>query len=309
MSDVHERLRRLLLLVPYASRRPGISVRELADALGLTEEELLQDLDLLTMVGRPPFQPDDYIDIYVENGRVYVDLDQRFSAPPRLTGSEAAALRAAADLVRPTASDALRSAIAKLEKVLPAEAREQYREMGRKVDASMDGPAELAPLAEAISARREVGFEYFSHGRGATEPRRVQPLELFSHRGQWYLFAHCLSRNDERLFRLDRVRKLALTDRTFAPLSASRGKVPEPVSDRGKIRVRFAPALAPYMQERFGDEARPAADGSVEVSVLGDSERWLTQWILSFGGEAEVIEPSWARDAIARAAASIASSS
>src|SRR5262244_1042382 len=119
MSDVHERLRRLLFLVPYVARRPGISVDELAQALGLKKEDLLRDLDLLTMVGRPPFQPDDYIDIYVENGRVYVDLDQRFSAPPRLTAAEAAALRAAGALVRATASSSLRSAMDKLEKVLP----------------------------------------------------------------------------------------------------------------------------------------------------------------------------------------------
>jgi proteasome accessory factor C len=36
--------------------------------------------------------------------------------------------------------------------------------------------------------------------------------------------------------------------------------------------------------------------------VVGDSERWLTQWVLSFGGEAEVLEPAWARAAVARAA-------
>ena len=39
------------------------------------------------MVGRPPFQPDDFIDLHVENDRVWVDLDQRFSKPPRLTGA------------------------------------------------------------------------------------------------------------------------------------------------------------------------------------------------------------------------------
>ena len=258
-------------------------------------------------IGRPPFQPDDYIDVYVENGRVYVDLDQRFSAPPRLTAPEAAALRAAADLVRPTASEALKSAIAKLERVLPSEARQQYREMERKVDASTGGPSELAPLAQAISQRREVTFEYFSQGRGATEPRSVRPLELFSHRGQWYLFAYCCTRQDERLFRLDRIRKLELTRRSFEAPAARRGKVPEPVSGSGEIRVRFAPSMAAYMRERFGGQARPGPDGSVEVSVGADSERWLTQWILSFGGEAEVVEPPWAREAVARAAAAIAS--
>ena len=49
--------------------------------------------------------------------------------------------------------------------------------------------------------------------------------------------------------------------------------------------------------------ARPASctDGGVEVKVTGE-ERWLVQWILSFGGEAEVVEPAWARQAVVAAA-------
>ncbi len=306
MSDVHERLRRLLFLVPYVSARPGISVEQLAQALGLKKEDLLRDLDLLTMVGRPPFQPDDYIDIYVENGRVFVDLDQRLSAPPRLTAPEAAALSAAADLLRPTASQALKSALAKLEKVLPAGARDRYREMEKKIDASVEGPPELAPLSRAITEQREVTFDYFSHGRGATEARRVRPLELFSHRGQWYLQAYCLSRQDARLFRLDRVGKLAVTDQKFELREPARGgRVPNPVAGSGEVKVRFSAAAAPYMRERFGGAARACDDGRVEVTVVGDSQRWLTQWVLSFGGEAEVVAPPWAREAVARAASAV----
>src|SRR5205823_7707566 len=94
------RLRRLLFLVPYVARNPGHSVDEVAKGLGVTREELLQELDLLTMVGRPPFQPDDFVDIYVEDDKVYVDLDQRFSAPPRLTAAEGVALAAAAELLQ-----------------------------------------------------------------------------------------------------------------------------------------------------------------------------------------------------------------
>ena len=299
---VHERLRRLLFLVPFVAKNPGISVNELASQLGVARESLLEDLDLLTMVGRPPFQPDDYIDIYVENERIYVDLDQRLSAPPRLTAPEAVALSAAAELLRPAESDALKSALLKLEKVLPTDARERYREMERKIDASLDAPTELAPLVRAISAHREVTFEYFSHGRGVTEQRVVRPGDLVSHRGQWYLHGFCCTRNDSRLFRLDRVKGLVVTDRTFEPLSGPAGEVPNLASNRGDVRVRFSPLAAPYLQERFGEHARALSDGGVEVQVSGDSERWLTQWVLSFGGEAEVVEPAWAREAVARAA-------
>jgi proteasome accessory factor C len=306
MSDVHERLRRLLFLVPYAARRPGISVPELAGALGLDERELVRDLDLLTMVGRPPFQPDDYVDIYVEDGRVYVDLDQRLSAPPRLTAAEAAALSAATDLLRSSSTETLESALAKLEKVLPPGARSQYRQMGRTIDASLDAPDEVGTLSQAIAERREVTFDYFSQGRGATEARTVRPLGLLSHRGLWYLQAYCCSRQDERLFRLDRMQKLSLTNRKFDwPTGSREGRVPDPVREPGDVRVKFSSEQAPYLRERFGEAAHPIDGGGVEVTVHGDSERWLTQWVLSFGGEAEVIQPPWARAAVARAAAAL----
>ena len=76
--------------------------------------------------------------------------------------------------------------------------------------------------------------------------------------------------------------------------------MPDP-AERGEVRVRFAAATAPYLRERFGGEARELSDGGVEVKVSGE-ERWLIQWILSFGGEAEVVEPPSAREAVARAA-------
>lgn len=298
---VHERLRRLLFLVPYVSKNPGIRVEALAKELGVSRDDLLEELDLLTMVGRPPFQPDDYIDIYVENDQVYVDLDQRLSAPPRLTASEAAALAASGELLRSAASDALESALQKLEKVIPPQARNRFREMQGKIDAGVVAPHELAPLARAIAQRREVEFDYFSQGRGASERRSVRPLELFSHRGQWYLAAHDNARGEERLFRIDRLQSLTVTDREFPPSQARHARVPNPAA-QGDVRVRFSKVVAAYVRERFGDDARPAPDGGVEVLVSGESERWLTQWVMSFGGEAWVVEPESARRSVERAA-------
>jgi proteasome accessory factor C len=301
MSTVHERLRRLLFLVPYVSKHPGVTVDDLAKALNVKREDLLEELDLLTCVGRPPFNPDDYVDIYVDNDRVYVDLDQRLSRPPRLTAGEAAALAASASLLRPAAGDALQSAVQKLEKILPAVARERYREMHRKIDASSEAPQSLGPLTRAILERLEVTFDYASPGR-PSEQRRVRPYELLSHRGQWYLQGFCHTRQDSRLFRLDRMESLALTDTSFQPPADARAAVPNPARTDAGVRVRFSKLVAPYVTERFGSDARPLSDGGVEVRVAGDSERWLTQWVLSFGGEAEVLEPASARAAVARAA-------
>jgi len=93
---------------------------------------------------------------------------------------------------------------------------------------------------------------------------------------------------------------IVLTDRRFSPRPMPPARVPDP-AQRSEVRVRFTAQAAPYLRERFGGEARELTDGGVEVRVAGE-ERWLVQWVLSFGGEAEVLEPPWAREAVSRAA-------
>jgi proteasome accessory factor C len=302
-TDAHERLRRLLFLVPYVARNPGLTVEAVARELGVTQEKLLEELDLLTLVGRPPFQPDDFVDIYVEDDKLYVDLDQRLSAPPRLTASEGVALAAAAALLKPAATDALKGALLKLEGVLPPDAVASYRQMSRQLDVTVEGPSGLAALSQAIVEHREVELHYFTASRGQTELRQVQPWELFSHRGQWYLSAWCLTRGGERLFRLDRIASLSLSERTFTPPESS-GKRSLPGSDvaESQARVRFSAQTAAYIRERFGTEVTELPGGELEVLVPADSLRWLTRWVLSFGGEAVVLEPRAAVEAVLAAA-------
>lgn len=298
----YERLRRLLFLVPFVSRKQGQTVDEVAKAVGVTRAELLQELELLTFVGRPPFQPGDYVDVYVEDDKVYVDLDQRLSAPPRLTASEGVALAAAAALLKPAAGGALASALARLEQVLPAHAATRYRELTRRLDVAPEAPDSVSLLSQAIVERREVEFDYVPLSRGAKDHRRAQPWELFSHRGQWYLSAFCLSRGGPRLFRVDRLEALQLTDARFTPTDAPTSTRPGAGEVEKPVRVRFAPELARWQQERFGDGGELQPDGSLVVTVPGDSERWLTRWVLSFGGGATVLTPEWAKRAVAEAA-------
>ncbi len=305
-APIHERLRRMLFLVPFISRHQGLAVEEVATELGISKEELLADFDLLTLVGRPPFQPDDFVDIYVEDNRVYVDLDQRLSAPPRLTVAEGVALASAAELMRPAAGDALSAALQKLERVLPPMAGERFREMNRKIDLSSEAPIGLTDLARAISEHREVLLEYYTLGRGETEARRVQPNELRSHRGVWYLSAYCLTRKDDRLFRVDRILNLQVTGETFV---ADNGRIRNDLlridQATTQVKVQFSETAAPYVRELFGGSMRERADGTAETMVSGDSKRWLTGWILSFGGEAKVVEPPWAVEAVAEAAQAV----
>jgi proteasome accessory factor C len=301
-SPTSERLRRLLLLVPWVARRQGIPVDELAEALGCTRAQLLADLDFMSLVGRPPFQPSELVDVYAEDDQVYVALDQRLAQPPRFTAAEAAALKAAALLISPAATDAVGSALQKLERALSARVQSEARAMGRVLDAAQAAPADAGLLGQAVRERREVALDYFSFQRGALEQRTVQPYELFTHRGHWYLAAHCHRAQEERLFRVDRVRRVELLDGHFqVPEGRKPASPPSPLGP-GDVRVRFSPAVAPWVREQFGEGVRSLPDGGAEVELDVDNEAWLTGWVLSFGGEAELVAPAPLRRNIARAA-------
>jgi proteasome accessory factor C len=306
--EPQERLRRLLLIVPAARRRPGIRVEELARELGLSPDELMEDIDLLGFVGRPPFSPDDLIDISVdERGRVSVMLDQSFSRPPQLTALEALALSAAAQETAP-ADPAVVSALRKLTDKLPAKARELYAALARRVAAATPPPRGtddlLARLRRAADQKREVALEYDKDGRGEAGPRTVHPRAVVEHRGRWYVYAWDPARSADRTFRLDRVRGVRETGAAFPdrgpvdPALFQRSALFFPTGAEKPVTVRFSPPAAGWALSRYGDRARRLAGGGVEVAIETAGTQYAVSLVLSFAGAAEMVDPPEARDAV-----------
>ena len=87
-----ERLSRLLAMVPYLVTRQGIPLAEAAREVGITEEELVKDLELLFVCGTPGHMPDDLIDAEWDDGHVYLRNADTIARPLRLGIDEALAL-------------------------------------------------------------------------------------------------------------------------------------------------------------------------------------------------------------------------
>lgn len=306
--EKHERLRRLLLVVPAARRKPGIRVDELARELGLDAADLLADIDLLGLVGRPPFSPDDLIDISVdERSRVFVTLDQSFSRPPQLTALEALALAAAAEAVAP-ADPAVTSAQEKLTSALPAAARSLYAGLAQRVAMAAPPPRGTPPLIALLRAaaerRREVVIEYDKDGRGAHQERPLQPWAVIDHAGSWYVYGHDLTRGAQRTFRVDRVRAVRETGASFPdpgpldPALFQRESFFFPTGAEVPIALLFTPGAAAWALSRYGARARPVPGGGAEASIESAGSAYAVSLALSFAGEAEVIAPPDARRAL-----------
>jgi proteasome accessory factor C len=295
--DPRDRLRRILFLVPYAVRHPGIPVRDLARKCGCSEEELLEDLDFLLGVGSPPFAPDDFLDLYVEGDRVYVALHQSFSRPPRFTESEAAALAAAA---RALGGEGRERAVKALRDSVPRDRRASFDELVERIYAGAP-PAKdsvLGRLQRAIAERRAVRLRHHSAAREAETERVVHPWTLAQRFGHWYLYGLDSARGRPLAFRLDRVRECTVTDQRFdAPGEADLARARLFSAPEGEpVRIRVGPTAAAWALSRPGIRlVKRIERGGALVEIAGASAEWATRFALSLGGDAEVTAPPAAR--------------
>ena len=97
-----ERLRRLLVMLPWLMERGEVPVAEAADHFGLSEHDVARDLELAAMCGLPPFV-DEMIDVFIDDGMIWVGVPRLFTRPLRLNSVEAWELLAAGRAAMPVA--------------------------------------------------------------------------------------------------------------------------------------------------------------------------------------------------------------
>jgi proteasome accessory factor C len=127
----------------------------------------------------------------------------------------------------------------------------------------------------------------------------VEPYTIERRLPHWYVHTWDRTRDDERSFRLDRMRSATLLEEEF---EARDGFEPGLLEGALVARVLYSPAVARWEVERG---ARPLSDGSAINEQKIGSKEWLVGEILRYRGEAELLEPPELRRQIARRAQSL----
>ena len=312
--SVAERMARLLGVIPWVVKQGGAHLDEIAEMFDYPPGQLLEDLTKrLFFVGVHPFTPDTLIDVQIEDGIVDIRYADWFSQSMRLDSEEATRLLAAGrtvlDMTREsgqrTAGDEdeaapLVRALAKLSLSLGSEGADA----SDYIDVCLgNAPAEtLDDLRRAVSKRLQIEIEYYSLGRDAMTERTVDPARLLSHDGVWYLFGWCHRANAERVFRVDRIRTLAVTD---APaLVDFRAGPPRTLTvdsvDR-TVTIRLAPEASWAVDYYSVRERIEREDGYVDGVFAVASESWLARLLVQLGPQAELIASNEAIDPNLRA--------
>jgi proteasome accessory factor BC len=307
-----ERFARLVTLASILIRagRAGerVSIADVRERLQLSEEELYEDVNVLNVVNFGGGSYVLYAEIDEQAGEIEVDPEpysDNFDRPARLLPVEAKALVAAIDLIGEHIPE---GSLASAREKIVAALGEDPMEQGLQVaDAAGDDSGVARQISEAIVENRLVELEYYKENEDDLVKRKVEPYALTNGREGWYVASFDPARDGMRHFRLDRIKQATVTDESFEP----RPEVDPGAEVDGWLRTgeveasRSARVWVAPERARWAREARRVveerSDGAVVVELSFAGVDWLVREILREAGDAAVLEPADAREAVREA--------
>ena len=227
-----------------------------------------------------------------------------FDRPARLLPIEANALIAAIEFLGEHLSEHLRTARQKIEAALGEIGRDGLLVGSTGADDSSIARA----VSRAIESRNLIELEYWQPNEDTFTTRRVEPYALMNGREGWYIASWDPSRDDTRSFRLDRVKQVTVLDESYEPrASVDEIAVVEGWPRTGEVEgSRIAHVWISPGQARWAREERTVLaelpDGAVIIEWAYKGEDYLVKEVLKEAGDAAVLEPADAREAVLRAA-------
>ena len=215
-----DRLRRLLVMLPWLMEVGEVPLAQVAERFDMTEAQVQKELELVAMCGLPPFV-DEMIDVFVDDGMVFVGIPRLFTRPLRLTAPEGFSLlssaRAAMELPGADPAGPLGRGLEKLAAALGDVGIDTGVDSTAGVVIDLARPALTDELAEAAAAGSEMNIRYYTPARDEVADRRVIPRHVFAEAGNWYLLADDGRSLERRTFRIDRIESADVTGRVVEP--------------------------------------------------------------------------------------------
>lgn len=178
------------------------------------------------------------------------------------------------------------------------------------IDLSSWYKGSLAPKIEVIQSsienRHFLQFKYYAPS--GESRRTIEPYYLVFQWSSWYVWGWCSVREDYRLFKLNRMDRVAETEKGFVCREVPMPDLSNEKIFPGGINVKalFTPDMKWRLVEEFGPHCfTEADDGRLFFSADYTDMKNLVTLLMTFGAKAEVLEPVEARDIIRRNAEEI----
>ncbi|HEV8726216.1 MAG TPA: WYL domain-containing protein [Candidatus Binatia bacterium] len=325
----NDQITRQWYLLRLLEGSPGKSLQDLVDNVPddypKNARTVRRDLEALEAVGFP-------LVVERRNGQTSWRLMEGFRDIPALgfSATELMALLFSRNLLKPLEgteiAESLNSALNKASAALPPQGHEYLRAMEQMFSVGI-GPHKnfrqhrqtIDLISLAIDKRRTAQMRYFSASRGNTARREVDPYYLRFAGGGLYLIGHCHLRQEVRMFAVERIRSITLTDHPYQmPFDF---KVDEYVQDalgimrsgrRIDVELLFSKKAGAWVKDKNwhpSQETKLLKDGRLRMTLKVADNEELVGWILSFGGQVKVVRPDTLRQNVLDEAKNVLKSS
>lgn len=295
-----ERYNFLLSLTGFLIQNRQQNLKELAKHFGVTEQEVRDAAVTISLSGVGSYRPDElfFLDYdLLEEGIIDLSFAPTIESVPRLSTRQAAAIASGLSYLESIVEETDKVEIVKLLSIL-SEGVSTTSELPFKVRVSAPDK-ELVLSRRAISEERLISCSYINAASQVTV-RDIEPISLESNDSIWYLRGYCRSKNEVRIFRLDRMRDISLSEEKL-----ERSEYPEHAASRFySFSDKDTEVVFEIDPEGFGILAdyKPdytvSGDKTVRVAIrIGDIST-LGRVVSKYSGKVRVISPEQARKVV-----------
>ncbi|AJS59921.1 helix-turn-helix transcriptional regulator [Paenibacillus sp. IHBB 10380] len=298
------KLDRLLSIVILLVNRGRVQAKELAELFEVSIRTIYRDVDAINQAGIP------VITYQGANGGIGLAEGYRLDRNVLTNDDMANIVTALQSISTSSFSTSHQILLDKINGVILRSHMEQFDFQTSQfiVDFSSWGQhgqleKNLKILKQAIENIHVTSFTY-CNAKGEEQRRSVEPYTIVMKNQHWYLYAYCQYRQDFRLFKLLRMKDVIDEEISYERQPVSFDPLPwqqDWIAQENGIRLvlRFNEKGRHLAEEQFGvEELREETNGFYTVTVSFPEDPWLYGFILSFGQDVEVVEPSHIRNII-----------
>ncbi len=291
---------RLLFILNLLRSRRNLNASLIAEECGVAERTIYRDIIALSEANIP---------IYYDHGYKYASDNflppLNFSIEEYLTLS--AALESSPLSETGVSKGVLKGVKTKIEAALSQDVRKG--KLGKNISTKIsikdtsksDSKEKFYPLIEdAVKRNIVLRLEYDSIESGVSI-RLVEPYFMIFIERAFYFVAYCRKRKGLRTFRLDRIKGIELTEEAFVPREnidpAGYFKDSWGVfgGDPEEIEVIFtgkAARVVKTARHHNNEKIEKLGKDKVRYTIRVSGVDEIMRWIIGFGGEAKVVQPT-----------------
>ncbi|MCL2034145.1 MAG: YafY family transcriptional regulator [Oscillospiraceae bacterium] len=149
----------------------------------------------------------------------------------------------------------------------------------------------IEAIKQAILENRVIRFDYY-YSKGESH-RRIEPYIVVFQWTSWYVFGFCLKCMDWRMFKLNRLWNLSISDEQFAvrDIPSEKRDFNSYFSDDIKLVALFDKSAKYQLIETYGLDCYYETAEGLNFEVGFTSKSHMIGWLLSFGDKVKVLEP------------------